>query len=368
MENIAGVTENRFDNQPFRRRVAAWRREQPMSDTNLPGRRTALGLAAVGGSAALLGKPTIAHASSPWAGRPNRSGDLTVTLLGTGSPLVSTERMGNSTLVQAGGYNLVFDGGRGMSIRLAQAGLTCGEIDGIFLTHYHSDHVNGVSDAWMTGYIPPLGARAAPLDMYGPVGLNKLAQGLRMAHADDIRMRVQEAGVGPATVEIEAHETGTLDQVVFNRDGLRVRMFEVDHDKADFLTPAVGYRIDYRGYSVLISGDTRPTPNVIKWGRGVDLLIHEVADFVDPTLPAIQNVYDHHTSPQQAGQIFSQTRPQMAAYSHIIAGVPPRLPELPISTIVDRTRTAYQGKLTVGEDLTRFTISSAGVGVDRPTG
>lgn len=80
---------------------------------------------------------------------------------------------------------------------------------------------------------------------------------------------------------------------------------------------------------MLISGDTRPCPNVLKWGRHVDLLIRDVADFVDPTLPIIQGVYAHHTSPQQAGNIFSTTRPQLAAYWHIVAGSPPRIPMLP---------------------------------------
>lgn len=337
-----------------------------MIDTSRMNRRAALGLAALAGPAAVLGMPDPAHARSPWTGRPARSGELTVTLLGTGSPVPSRERMGNSTLVQAGGYTLVFDGGRGLPVRLVQAGLNCGQIDGIFLTHYHSDHVNGVADAWMMGYLPALGARTRGLDLYGPEGVDRLAQGLQIAHADDIRMRVADAEVDPATAVLNSHESPSLDTLVFNRDGLRVRMFEVDHDKADALTPAVGYRIDYRGHSVLISGDTRPTPNVIKWGRSVDLLIHEVADFVDPTLPVVQGVYAHHTSPQQAGEIFAKTCPRMAAYSHIVAGAPPRLPEVPVSTIVDRTRTAYDGPLTVGEDLTRFTVGSSGVAVDHP--
>ena len=276
--------------------------------------------------------------------------------------------MGNSTLVQAAGYNLVFDGGRGLPIRLVQAGLHCGQIDGIFLTHYHSDHVNGVADAWMMGYIPALGARTSALDLYGPVGVDRLARGLRIAHEDDIRMRVADHEVDPAAAGLTSHESPRMDALIFNRDGLRVRMFEVDHDKADALTPAVGYRIDYRGHSVLISGDTRPCPNVLKWGRDVDLLIHEVADFIDPTLPVVQGVYEHHTRPSQAGSIFARTRPRMAAYSHIVAGAPPRLPEVPISTIVERTRSTYDGPLTVGEDLTRFTIGALGVVVDHPFG
>ncbi|SDK22885.1 ribonuclease Z [Nocardioides sp. YR527] len=330
-------------------------------------RRGTLGLAALGLSAMAYGAAP-AGAAVPTRARQRSDSALTVTLLGTGSPVPSIERMGNSTLVQAGGYNLVFDGGRGLPIRLVQAGLHCGQIDGIFLTHYHSDHVNGVADAWMMGYVPALGARTKALDLYGPTGVHRLAAGLRLAHADDIRVRVADKEVNPAAAALESHESQVNDAVVFNRDGVVVRMFEVDHDKADAITPAVGYRVDYRGHSVLISGDTRPCENVIKWGRSVDLLIHEVADFLDPTDPVIQGVYEHHTSPQQAGKIFDATRPQMAAYSHIVAGIPPRFPEVPIATLVDRTRENYGGALTVGEDLLTFTIDNSGIDVVRATG
>lgn len=143
-----------------------------------------------------------------------------------------------------------------------------------------------------------------------------------------------------------------------------MRVFEVDHDPGNAIEPAVGYRIDYRGQSVLISGDTRPTPNLVKWAKGVDLLIHEVADFPDPTLDLVQGVYAHHTSPPQAGRIFEKTKPRLAAYSHIVAGVP-ATGYVPIETIIERTREHYTGPLTVSEDLTQYTITNSGVSVIR---
>ena len=279
---------------------------------------------------------------------------MLVTLLGTGSPVPSATRFGNSTLVQAGGLNLVFDAGRGAAIRLAQAGVPVGEVDGVFITHFHSDHVNGLDDLWLTGYIPALGGRpSGQLDVYGPTGVQDLAENLTKAFEGDIATRVADGEVDRTTTKLVPYESAR-DGIVFDRDGVRVRMFTVDHDPGHAIEPAVGYRVDYGRHSVLISGDTRPTPNVIRWGQGVDVLIHEVADFPDPTLPAIQGVYAHHTNPRQAGEIFARTRPQMAVYSHIVRGAPPRIPNVPLR---DAQRT---GRPTAAADdrrgLTRFVI------------
>ena len=292
-----------------------------------------------------------------------QAGDMLVTLLGTGSPVPSATRFGNSTLVQAGGLNLVFDAGRGAAIRLAQAGVPVGEVDGVFITHFHSDHVNGLDDLWLTGYIPALGGRpSGQLDLYGPTGVKALAENLTKAFEGDIAARVADGEVDRNTTNAGALRGGT------RRDRLRPRR----RARADVhgrprprnaIEPAVGYRVDYGRHSVLISGDTRPTPNVIRWGQGVDVLIHEVADFPDPTLPAIQGVYAHHTNPRQAGEIFARTRPQMAVYSHIVRGAPPRIPNVPLSVIAQRTRETYGGPLRIGEDLTRFVIDRDGVAV-----
>lgn len=331
--------------------------------------RRALGLgAAAAGAVGLTGLAPAAASAAPSPRSRGRGAvdphALTVTTLGTGSPVPRLDRMGISTLVQAGGHNLIFDGGRNIPVHLDQIGMHSGEIHGIFLTHYHSDHVNGVSDTWMMGYVPALGTRDGAFHLYGPCGVEKLAAGLRTAHADDIRVRVADKEVDPKNTVLEAHEYG-VEGIVFNRDGLRVRVFEVEHDAHGAIEPAVGYRVDYRGHSVLISGDTRPTPNVIKWGRNVDLLIHEVADFPDPTFPLIQPVYSHHTSPQQAGEIFATTSPQLAVYSHIVAGTA-RTGFVPDSTLIERTRWEYDGPLVVSQDRTRYTITNSGVAVDYP--
>ncbi|MGV5049551.1 MBL fold metallo-hydrolase [Rhodococcus pyridinivorans] len=288
-------------------------------------------------------------------------GEMRVTLLGTGSPVPSTERYGMSTLVQANGLNLVFDAGRGATVRLTQAGVPVGQVDAVFLTHFHSDHINGLSDLWMSSYVPALGGREGAFQLYGPVGVRNIGDGMQSTYRNDIDVRVADKEVDPATTPIESHEFAE-DGVVFDQDGVTVTMFTVEHDPVGAIQPAVGYRVDYAGKSVLISGDTVPTENVLKFGEGVDVLVHEVADFEDPS--ALPSVYAHHTNPQQAGDIFEQTQPKMAVYSHIVNGIPGRVPGISDEMLVERTRENYDGPLTVGTDLMTFLITGDEVRVD----
>lgn len=287
---------------------------------------------------------------------------LRVTLLGTGSPVPSPTRFGNSTLVQANELNLVFDAGRGASIRLNQLGVPLGQIDGVFLTHFHSDHINGLADLWLTGFIPAFGGREGDFNLYGPSGVEHIGAGLMETWSNDIDVRVADAEVERDTTNIATHEFEE-DGVIFDDAGVQVTMFEVEHDPHGAIKPAVGYRVDYAGNSVLISGDTRPTGNVLTYGKDVDLLVHEVADFPDPELEVVQNVYAHHTNPRQAGEIFAETQPGMAVYSHIVRGAPPQIPNVPLETIVERTRETYDGPLTVGEDLMTFLISDGAISI-----
>lgn len=289
--------------------------------------------------------------------------EMRVTLLGTGSPVPSDTRYGMSTLVQAGGLNLVFDAGRGVTVRLNQAGVPLGSINGVFLTHYHSDHVNGLADLWMTGYLPAFGGRESAFNVYGPTGVEELVTGLRQAHSDDIKVRVADGELEEDTTEIKAHEY-SQEGTVFDEGGVQVTAFEVQHDPENAIEPAMGYRVDYQGRSVLISGDTVQNENVVKHGTGVDLLIHEVAEFEDTS--DLPGVYAHHTNPRQAGEIFTQTEPRMAAYSHIVNGTSAHAPGISNEELAERTRENYEGPLTVGEDLMSFSLTEEKIDVYEP--
>lgn len=292
--------------------------------------------------------------------KPAPHSGIVVTLLGTGAPEPTPTRSGPATLVQAGGLTLLFDAGRGVTVRLYQLGMSSGKgIDAVFLTHYHSDHVAGLPDLWMTGYMfGPFGSRAKPMRLWGPSngtgssGVAKIANGLAETFSDDTRIRQVDEQIAAAATQIEVHDF-LGDGVVFDEAGVKVTAFAVDHGV--LIKPSVGYRIDYGGRSVTISGDTKLDENLIRHAAGTDLLIHEVFAMSEQLakLPQLKPIAAHHTSPEEAGTVFSRVKPKLAAYSHIV------LLQTEVSELVSRTRSTYEGPLEVGEDLMRFTVGDS---------
>ncbi len=282
---------------------------------------------------------------------------INVTLLGTGDPTPTIERFGPATLVEAGEHRLLFDVGRGASLRLTQAGVPIGSIDEVFLTHFHHDHLNGMTDLWMTAWLPPAyGQRSEPWRVFGPVGTADILAGLRQAMDPNIKIRIIDEQLPAAGAEFDVTEFSE-DGVIFDEDGIVVTAFAVDHGEA--IKPAYGYRVDYNGRSVVISGDTRFDENIIAMSEGVDLLIHEVVAARDELLdfdPRIQLIIDHHTTPEQAGVVFERAGPRLAVYTHYVLLSGPNVPEVSIREVIERTRTTYSGPLQAGEDLMRFVV------------
>ena len=201
--------------------------------------------------------------------------DFRATLLGTGVPTPRPDRFGPCTLIEAGDQKLLIDAGRGATIRLYQIGVPNGQIDALFLTHYHSDHTVGIPDLWLTGWLQSrFATRRAPFRVIGPVGANTLMSHLEKAYTLDINIRIEDEKLPPESAAILVEEFDN-DGIVYEKNGVRVIAFEVDH--GDVIKPAYGYRIEYGGRAVVISGDTRYNDNVVKYGAGADLLIHEVA-------------------------------------------------------------------------------------------
>ncbi len=251
--------------------------------------------------------PAAAPAASPVAA----ADDFKVTLLGTGSPAPVMRRFGPGVLVQAGGKNLLIDCGRGVTQRLLQAGLKLGAVDALFITHLHSDHVVGIPDLWLTGWLEAAYAqRKGPFRIYGPAGTKAMMDGLEKAYEWDIRIRIADQNLLPANVAIAATEFTT--GVVYDQDGVKVTAFEVDH--GDLIRPAVGFRVDYGGRSVTVSGDTKFSENLIKHAAGSQLLIHQVAAVRDELLklPTYKVILAHHTQPEEAGVVFSRVKPKLA--------------------------------------------------------
>jgi ribonuclease Z len=269
---------------------------------------------------------------------------IRVTLLGTGVPTPSMLRFGPSTLVEAGGEKLLFDAGRGALLRLSQLKPPLKEVRTVFLTHLHSDHTVGLPDLWLTGWL--IGRAETPLRIWGPRGTREMMTHLNQAFQYDIRIRCYDDRLNPEGATLLAKDI--QEGVVYEQAGVKVSAIEVDHAP---IYPAFGYRIDYRGRSVMLSGDTRFSPHLIDCASKVDVLIHEVigSDLMRNNAPqnseSVERVIAHHTTTEQAGEIFTRVQPRLAVFSHIIPIT------IPADKLVASTRQYYQGPLEVGEDL-----------------
>ena len=273
--------------------------------------------------------------------------DIKVTLLGTGTPPPLMERFGPSILVQADSETLLFDAGRGCLQRLRQINVTYDKISALFFTHLHSDHVVGLPDLWLTGWL--VSQRTKPLNVFGPTGTDEMITHLQKAFAFDIKTRIEndkqlKEGSKLLVKEIQ-------QGVIYEKNGVKVIAFKVDHYPN---IPSFGYRIEYKGHSVLLSGDTRYSQNLITFAKPTDLLIHEVVvapDTMGKTDPRY-NILMQHTTPEQTAKVFNEVKPRLAVYSHIS-----KLYGQTEEDILKRTKTHYSGALIMGEDLMSFSIS-----------
>ncbi len=273
---------------------------------------------------------------------------IRVTLLGSGGPEPNIDQLGPSTLVEAGEEKLIFDVGRGATIRLAQAEVPLTDIT-VFITHLHSDHLNGLADLWTTGYMPPT-LRQTPLEIYGPPGIAALAGGLQVAFKADLEIRSKELGerLSASGATFDANEVDRVG-VFFDRGGVTVSAISVEHGASK----AFAYRVDYEGRSVVISGDTRLSKNLINKARGVDLIIHEVMAVDEELLKdsaLLQDILTGHTPPEDAGVLFREVNPKMAVYNHVIRV------NASDESIETATRKNYSGPLKFGQDLMTFVV------------
>lgn len=282
----------------------------------------------------------------------NAQSSIKVTLLGTGAPVPSMERFGPSILVEAGGQKLLFDCGRGAGQRLWQLKIPLGQVNTLFLTHLHSDHVVGIPDVWLTGWIPAVyGRRSVPFKVLGPPGTKNMMDNLVRAFAWDISTRSKEKNKADSGAIVNAIDIE--EGFVWEKNGVKVTPFTVRH--SDFIDSALGYRIDYDGHSVILSGDTRYSENLIRFAKGADVVVHEVAAANEQSMQnsdLINQILGFHSSPEDAGNVFELVKPKLAVYSHIVLLTSdPTVPAPTVSDLLRRTKKIYKGALQVGEDL-----------------
>jgi ribonuclease Z len=283
--------------------------------------------------------------------------DFKVTLLGTSNPAPRPDRFGPSTLVEAGPEKLVFDCGRSCTTRLWQLNIPLGAVK-LFITHLHSDHVVGIPDLWLTGWLgQPFGGRREPFRVFGPKGTSEMMSYLEKAYQEDLRIR-REFNPSYTSQRVGIAARDFTEGVVYEENGVRVTAFKVKHDG---IREAFGFRVDYKRRSVVISGDMAPTDNFIKYARGADVVIHEVGaarpELLQKSARVRRILETHHSSPEDAGRDFAQIKPKLAVYTHYSLFSGEGVPEVTIPEIITRTRKTYSGPLEAGEDLTSISIA-----------
>jgi len=275
---------------------------------------------------------------------------LEVILLGTGFPRPDPARASASTAIVAGDNWFVVDAGRGATMRIAGTDLNYAKLKAVFLTHLHSDHTAGLPDLFDTSW--QFGRKTVPFELYGPPGTKHLAHAMLEFFAEDIHLRrdlVEKHPAAGATIRTHIVREG----VVYDDGDVKVTAFEVDHKPVPY---AFGYRFDSHGETVVISGDTRPTPNLIRYAKGADVLVLEayLPEFFDkvdkPDVAA--RLKSYHTSADEAGEIAAAAGVKTLVLTHLIPGNADE-------TFRERAAKKFKGTIVVGRDLTRVILSEA---------
>ncbi|MBI3677025.1 MAG: MBL fold metallo-hydrolase [Proteobacteria bacterium] len=262
--------------------------------------------------------------------------ELAVLLCGSGSPLPDRNRAAACSVIAAGEDLYVVDAGGGSVRNLLDWRMPLDKVAGVFITHFHSDHIADLGElrlqTWVAG-------RKTPLKVYGPPGIEQVVAGFNQAYALDTGYRTAHHGaamlppdaVPLVAVVVPMDASGRMQLLAVN--GLTVTAIKVKHDPA---TPAYGYRFDYQGRSITLSGDTAPSDNLAKWAKGSDILVHEglapelVAMLRDGLLIAgrtryakiMHDIPGYHTSPVDAARIANKANAKLLLFSHVIPPLP----------------------------------------------
>ncbi len=276
---------------------------------------------------------------------------MKVTLLGTGSPLPSATCAGPSTLVQAGGQNVLVDAGRGVIMRMVAAMCPPPLVSAVLLTHLHSDHICDLNDVVTTRWVAS--PAAAPLALYGPPGTRVMVEGMlamlsadvgyRLDHHDDLR-----AGIG---MKIDVTEVGPGDD--FAVGDVTVRVFPTDHRPVH---PTVGYRFEHEGKIAALAGDTVPCDGLDALCNGADIYVQTVvredlvrtfADLI-PTGQRFLDILDYHSTVQQAAQTAARAGVKTLVLTHFVPALQPGQEDEWRAMAAEH----FAGEIVVGPDLT----------------
>ena len=254
---------------------------------------------------------------------------LTALVCGSRSPLPHPRRAETCILINAGGSYYVIDVGDGSASNLRSYGVNLGKIKAVLLTHLHSDHISDLADIHLGTWVAQ--SRTKRLDVYGPSGVEFVTKGFEDAYKLDFKYRNEHHGDEVAPINIvgfDPHPVDLLNPVVINENGLKVTAFKVPHDP---VKPALGYRFDFKGRSIVISGDTSYSENLITYAKDADVLFHEaqanhileimkgVANKAGNSLTAkvLDDITTYHTTPKDAAKVANLANVDHLVFYHL---------------------------------------------------
>ena len=295
---------------------------------------------------------------------------LHVYMCGTGAPMPDASRAGPCLGVLAGEQAFVFDIGSGGARKLGAMGFPVAKLEAVYLTHLHSDHIDGLGEFLLVSWIA--GQRSSPTPVKGPTGTGEIIDGLNMVYRIDSTYRVAHHGpevanpngYGGVATEITLPMGPASRAIVYQNGDLTITAVRVDHHPVE---PAFGYRIDYKGRSVTISGDTVYHPGFVEISKGADLMLHEALSrkMVKRIGEALgrngqanaskifADILDYHTDPEEAAKAAEEAGVDQLVLYHIVPQIPIKLIE---PVFLGKSKSIFSGKLTLAEDGMLFTL------------
>lgn len=272
-------------------------------------------------------------------------------LLGTGGgprPRKTSSAAAQVIVVNDAAY--VVDCGDGVARQLVLAGIPLPRLRHVFVTHQHSDHTADYGNLLLLAWTSGLRTR---VDAWGPPPLERMTELFMQMNEYDIRTRIEDEGRVPLQPLVHAHEL-VEGGLVFEDENVRVSATLVNHPP---VVPAFGYRFDAPDRSIVISGDTAPSDNLVALARGADVLVHDALypAAIDRLVANVPNAPDlkrsilsHHTSAEDAGRIAQAAGVKTLVLSHL---VPPEDPEVTERMWIDAARMHFSGTVILGKDL-----------------